>query len=188
VILEHAHAQMAQRLGEQWQQLRQQDLQRRELVANISHDLRTPLSSLHGYLETLALKDATLSPDERRRYLGIALAQSAKVGRLARALFELARLEHGEVRLEWEVFALPELLQDVLQKFELAAQARGQQLHAAFPPGLPLVRADLGLVERVLTNLLDNALRHAPEGGQIEVRLRATADSVEVSVADDGPG
>ncbi|WP_251278051.1 cell wall metabolism sensor histidine kinase WalK, partial [Enterobacter hormaechei] len=75
VILEHAHAQMAQRLGEQWQQLRQQDLQRRELVANISHDLRTPLSSLHGYLETLALKDATLSPDERRRYLGIALAQ-----------------------------------------------------------------------------------------------------------------
>ena len=71
VILEHAHAQMAQRLGEQWQ-LRQQDLQRRELVANISHDLRTPLSSLHGYLETLALKDATLSPDERRRYLGIA--------------------------------------------------------------------------------------------------------------------
>ncbi|TGQ75401.1 two-component sensor histidine kinase, partial [Mesorhizobium sp. M8A.F.Ca.ET.207.01.1.1] len=136
--------------------------------------------SLHGYLETLALKDATLSPDERRRYLGIALAQSAKVGRLARALFELARLEHGEVRLEWEVFALPELLQDVLQKFELAAQARGQQLHAAFPPGLPPVRADLGLVERVLTNLLDNALRHAPEGGQIEVRLRATDDSVEV--------
>ncbi|MDT3501681.1 sensor histidine kinase [Stenotrophomonas maltophilia] len=184
VILEHAHAQMAQRLGEQWQQLRQQDLQRRELVANISHDLRTPLSSLHGYLETMALKDATLSPEERRRYLGIALAQSAKVGRLARALFELARLEHGEVRLEWEVFALPELL----QKFELAAQARGQQLHADFPQGLPLVRADLGLVERVLTNLLDNALRHAPEGGRIEVRLRAVADSVEVIVSDDGPG
>ena len=187
-ILEHAHAQMAQRLGEQWQQLRQQDLQRRELVANISHDLRTPLSTLHGYLETMALKEATLSPDERRRYLGIALAQSAKVGRLARALFELARLEHGEVRLEWEVFALPELLQDVLQKFELAAQARGQHLHADFPPGLPLVRADLGLVERVLTNLLDNALRHAPEGGEVRVQLRAIEGSVEVSVADAGPG
>ena len=187
-ILEHAHAQMAQRLGEQWQQLRQQDLQRRELVANISHDLRTPLSSLHGYLETMALKEATLAPDERRRYLGIALAQSAKVGGLARALFELARLEHGEVRLEWEVFALPELVQDVLQKFELAAQARGQRLHADVPQGLPLVRADLGLVERVLTNLLDNALRHAPDGGQVTLTLRATEDSVQVSVADDGPG
>ncbi|WMJ67711.1 HAMP domain-containing sensor histidine kinase [Stenotrophomonas sp. 24(2023)] len=187
-ILEHAHAQMAYRLGEQWQQLRQQDLQRRELVANISHDLRTPLSSLHGYLETLAMKDATLSPEERRRYLSIALAQSSKVGGLARALFELARLEHGAVRLEWEVFALPELLQDVLQKFELAAQARGQQLQADFPPGLPLVRADLGLVERVLTNLLDNALRHAPDGGRVCVGLASSDDSVRVSVADDGPG
>ncbi|KAF1014132.1 MAG: Sensor histidine kinase ResE [Stenotrophomonas maltophilia] len=132
-ILEHAHAQMAHRLGEQWQQLRQQDLQRRELVANISHDLRTPLSSLHGYLETLALKDASQSAEDRRRYLSIALAQSSKVGGLARALFELARLEHGGVRLEWETFALPELLQDVLQKFELAAQARGHQRGRRWP-------------------------------------------------------
>ncbi|MGE8248392.1 MAG: histidine kinase dimerization/phospho-acceptor domain-containing protein, partial [Stenotrophomonas bentonitica] len=85
-ILQHSFGHMAQRLGEQWQQLRQQDLQRRELVANISHDLRTPLSSLHGYLETLALKDATLSADERQRYLSIALSQSPKVGRQAQAL------------------------------------------------------------------------------------------------------
>ncbi len=187
-ILAHAHAQMAHRLGEQWQQLRQQDLQRRELVANISHDLRTPLSSLHGYLETLAMKEATLSAEERRRYLSIALAQSAKVGGLARALFELARLEHGQVQLQRETFALPELLQDVLQKFELAAQARGQRLDAFVPGGLPQVCADVGLVERVLTNLIDNALRHAPEGGHVQVRLAADADSVQVQVADDGPG
>lgn len=188
LILEHAHAQMARRLADQWQQLRQQDLQRRELVANISHDLRTPLASLHGYLETLAMKDALLSPEERRRYLGIALAQSSKVGGLARALFELARLEHGQVQLQWEVFALPELLQDVLQKFELTAQAKGQRLDACFPPGLPLVRADVGLVERVLTNLIDNALRHAPSGGHVQVQLDADADSVRVQVNDDGPG
>jgi len=187
-ILAHAHAQMAHRLGEQWQQLRQQDLQRRELVANISHDLRTPLSSLHGYLETLAMKEAALSAEERRRYLSIALAQSAKVGGLARALFELARLEHGQVQLQREMFALPELLQDVLQKFELAAQARGQRLDALVPRGLPQVCADVGLVERVLTNLIDNALRHAPQGGHVQVRLAADADSVQVQVADDGPG
>jgi signal transduction histidine kinase len=188
LILEHAHAQMAHRLGEQWQQLRQQDLQRREMVANISHDLRTPLASLHGYLETLAMKEATLSVDERRRYLSIALSQSAKVGGLARALFELARLEHGQVQLQWEVFALPELLQDVLQKFELSAQAKGQQLDAEFPQGLPLVRADVGLVERVLTNLIDNALRHTPQGGHVQVALAADADNVWVTVSDDGPG
>ena len=188
LILEHAHAQMAHRLGEQWQQLRQQDLQRREMVANISHDLRTPLASLHGYLETLAMKEATLSVEERRRYLSIALSQSAKVGGLARALFELARLEHGQVQLQWEVFALPELLQDVLQKFELSAQAKGQQLDAGFPQGLPLVRADVGLVERVLTNLIDNALRHTPQGGHVHVALAADADNVWVTVSDDGPG
>ena len=187
-ILQHSFGHMAQRIGEQWQQLRQQDLQRRELVANISHDLRTPLSSLHGYLETLVLKDATLSADERQRYLGIALSQSHKVGRLAQALFELARLEHGGVVLDLQAFSLPDLVQDVFQKFELAAESRRQTLSAGIPPGLPPVVADLALIERVLTNLLDNAIRHTPEGGRIEVVLRAQAGEVQVSIADSGPG
>ncbi|WP_313459438.1 HAMP domain-containing sensor histidine kinase [Stenotrophomonas sp.] len=187
-ILEHSFGHMSQRLGEQWQQLREQDLQRRELVANISHDLRTPLSSLHGYLETLSLKDATLSAEERQRYLGIALAQSQKVGRLAQALFELARLEHGGVVLDVQAFSLPDLLQDVFQKFELAAEARRQTLSAEIPPRLPAVRADLGLIERVLTNLLDNAIRHTPEGGRITVSLRADEAKVWVRVADTGAG
>lgn len=187
-ILDHSFGLMSQRLGEQWQQLREQDLQRRELVANISHDLRTPLSSLHGYLETLSLKDATLSAEERQRYLGIALAQSQKVGRLAQALFELARLEHGGVVLDVQAFSLPDLLQDVFQKFELAAEARRQTLSAEIPPRLPAVQADLGLIERVLTNLLDNAIRHTPEGGRITVSLRADEGRVWVRVADTGPG
>ncbi|MCD9087949.1 ATP-binding protein [Stenotrophomonas sp. SY1] len=187
-ILQHSFTHMAQRIGEQWQQLRQQDLQRRELVANISHDLRTPLSSLHGYLETLALKDATLSADERQRYLSIALSQSNKVGHLAQALFELARLEHGGVVLELQAFSLPDLVQDVFQKFELAAQSRRQSLTADIPAGLPAVEADLGLIERVLTNLLDNAIRHTPEGGHIQVALHAADGQVQVTVSDSGPG
>ena len=187
-ILQHSFGQMAQRIDEQWQQLRQQDLQRRELVANISHDLRTPLSSLHGYLETLSLKDASLGTDERQRYLSIALSQSRKVGQLAQALFELARLEHGGVVLELQAFSLPDLVQDVFQKLELSAQARRQTLTADIPPGLPAVEADLGLIERVLTNLLDNAIRHTPEDGRINVTLRAAGDEVQVSVLDSGPG
>jgi len=187
-ILQHSFAHLGLRIGEQWQQLRQQDLQRRELVANLSHDLRTPLSSLHGYLETLALKDASLSADERQRYLAIALSQSHKVGRLAQALFELARLEHGGVVLELQTFSLPDLVQDVLQKFELAAQSRQQRLDAEIPAGLPPVEADLGLIERVLTNLLDNAIRHTPTGGRITISLRTLDDEVVVRVADSGPG
>jgi len=187
-VLRRAFAQTGRRISDQWRELTRQDQQRRDLVANISHDLRTPLTSLHGYLETLRLKDETLDADERRRYLDIALAQSRKVGRLAQELFELARLESGLVRLELETFSLPELVQDVIQKFELAAEARQQQLATDIAQALPPVCADLGLMERVLTNLLDNAIRHSPLGGRIELQLALARNHVRVQVSDSGAG
>ncbi len=187
-VLESAYAQMADRIGDQWRALTRQDQQRRELITNISHDLRTPLTSLHGYLETLSLKADTLAEPERRRYLSIALTQSAKVGRLAQALFELARLESGGVQAEREPFSLVDLVQDVFQKFELAAQSRGVALHARIPPRVPVVSADLGMIERVLTNLLDNALRHTPQHGEVEVALTPQDDCVVVTVSDTGAG
>ncbi|CAN7577962.1 HAMP domain-containing sensor histidine kinase [Pseudorhodoferax sp. LjRoot39] len=187
-VLGQAFARMAQRVHAQWKTLSAQDQQRRELFANISHDLRTPLTSLHGYLETLRMKADLLDADERRRYLDIALGQSRKVGRLAQELFELARLEYGVVQPEKERFALADLVQDVFQKFELAAEARRQRLVADIAPGLPVVHADLGMIERVLTNLLDNAIRHTPEGGEIAVRLLHGDGGVQVEVADTGPG
>jgi signal transduction histidine kinase len=187
-LLGDAFAQMTRRIGEQWRELRLQDQQRRELFANISHDLRTPLTSLHGYLETLLIKSGTLDEAERRRYLEIALGQSRKVGRLAQELFELARLEYGVVKPDKESFALADLVQDVFQKFELAAEARQQRLTPDIPPGLPVVTADLGMIERVLTNLLDNAIRHTPAGGHIEVQLRPSEAGVQVQISDTGPG
>ncbi|RKP57586.1 sensor histidine kinase [Pararobbsia silviterrae] len=188
VILERTFAQMADRIGLQWRELKRQDQERRDFFATISHDLRTPLTSLHGYLETLSLKDEALPSVERRRYLSIALAQSAKVGRLAQSLFELARLEHENVPLTREAFPLADVVQDVFQKFELAAEARQIRLHAEIPPRLPVVYADLGMIERVLTNLLDNAIRHTPDRGQVSVELAADGSRVEVTVSDTGPG
>jgi len=181
-------AQMTRRIGDQWRELSAQDQQRRELVANISHDLRTPLTSLHGYLETLRLKADVLTENERRRYLDVALGQSRKVGRLAQELFELARLEYGVVKLEKERFSVADLVQDVFQKFELAAESRRQRLTPVIAPDLPVVSADVALIERVLTNLLDNAIRHTPAGGEIEVHLRRAGDGIEVLVSDSGPG
>ena len=188
VVLERAFRQMVERLGTQWRTLTRQDQERRELIANISHDLRTPLSSLHGYLETLSLKDATLTADERRRYLGIALDQSRKVGALAQSLFELARLEHGFVQPEAEPFSVTDLIQDVFQKFELSAESRGVALRAELAPQIPAARADLGLIERVFTNLLDNALRYTPAGGEITVTVAPVGTDIEVLVSDTGPG
>lgn len=187
-ILDAAFRQMQARLGEQWRSLTRQDQERRELVANISHDLRTPLASLHGYLETLSLKDSTLSPADRRRYLGIALDQSRKVGGLAQSLLELVRLEHGFVQPVLERFSLTDLVQDIFQKFELTAEARQIELKATFAPNVAVACADLGLIERVLTNLVDNALRHTPQGGEIELSLRPQGSFIEVTVSDTGPG
>lgn len=179
---------MARRIAEQWQRLSQQDQLRREFIANISHDLRTPLTSLHGYLESLSVMSATLSEADKKRYLDIALGQSQKVGALAQSLFELARLEYGVVKPQKEHFSLSELLQDVFQKFELTAQARQQQMLTDIQPGLPMIDADVGMIERVLTNLLDNAIRHAPQKGIISVRLWAEGGKVLVQVSDNGPG
>jgi signal transduction histidine kinase len=188
-VLEHAFGDMATRINEQWTTMRQLDNDRREVVANISHDLRTPLGSLHGYLETLSLKDETLTAAERQHYLGIALAQSQKVGRLAQALFELARLEHGSVQPELEAFSLSDLIQDVFQKFELQAAEREVRLMATLPHPAPMVRADLGMIERVLTNLFDNAIRHTPAGGEVEITVQPNqGGKVTVTVADTGPG
>ncbi|OCR25957.1 histidine kinase [Pseudomonas syringae] len=187
-MLDAAFRQMQERLSAQWNSLTRQDQERRELVANISHDLRTPLASLHGYLETLSLKDATLSPADRRRYLGIALDQSRKVGGLAQSLLELVRLEHGFVQPVLERFPLTDLVQDIFQKFELTAEARRVELKASFAPNVSAACADLGLIERVLTNLFDNALRHTPEGGEIELSLRPQGALIEVTISDTGPG
>ena len=186
--LQTAFRQMSDRIDAQWQALKQQDQERREMVANISHDLRTPLTSLHGYLETLSVKADSLSAADRQRYLAIALAQSAKVGGLAQALFELARLEHGMVQAMPEDFSMVDLTQDVLEKFALPAEAKHLQLRAGVPPALPAVSADLGMIERVLTNLLDNAIRHTPAGGTVEIDLASQDGKVAVTVSDTGPG
>ena len=188
-LLGQSFERLAQRTQEQWQALRNQDQQRRELFANLSHDLRTPLTSLHGYLETLRMKSEVLEPQEQRRYLDIALEQSRKVGRLAQEMFELARLEYGVVKPEMEQFFLTDLLQDVFQKFELAVEAKHQCLVADIAPGLPPITADLAMMERVLMNLIDNAVRAAPEGGEITVELQPHAQGgIEVTVRDTGPG
>lgn len=186
--LRRAFVLMARRIAEQWKTLAEQDQQRREFIANISHDLRTPLTSLHGYLETLSVKSASLSEVDRKRYLDITLAQSLKVGRLAQELFELARLEYGAVKPQKERMSFSELLQDVFQKFELAAETRQIKLTADIAKGLPLVNADIYMMERVLTNLLDNAIRHTPQGGNIAVKLWHQEGQIWVQLTDSGVG
>jgi signal transduction histidine kinase len=157
-------------------------------VANVSHDLRTPIASLQGYLETLLIKEDVLSVEERRQYLGIALRHSERLGKLVAELFELAKLDSGHTELHREAFAPGELVQDVVLKYQLPAQREGVSIEARIPPDLPFVNADIGLIERVLENLLDNAIRHTPYGGRVAVSLAADAGRVAVQVTDTGCG
>ena len=136
---------MADRILEQMNELKQTDAMRRELVANISHDLRTPIATLQGYLETLHLKGSSLSGDEQRNYLEIALKQTEQLSALVARLFDLAKLDSGQVELNAEPFALGDLIQDVAQDFELAAAKKGVSVRCSTRSDLPLVLADIAL-------------------------------------------
>ena len=179
---------MADRIHVQMQELRNTDSKRRELVANISHDLRTPLASLQGHLETLQFKGDRLSPEEQRSYLEISLRQSERLSQLVARLFELAKLDSERAAVLPEPFVLADLVQDVVQQFELSASGRSIRIAANLPLKMPLVLADIGLIERALRNLIENSLRHTPPGGEIKVSVLPGAEHATVQVSDTGCG
>ncbi|MDH3376661.1 MAG: HAMP domain-containing histidine kinase [Gammaproteobacteria bacterium] len=184
--LHHTCALMSHRIVEQIRKLKLMDGDRRELVANVSHDLRTPLASINGYLETLKIKDADLSVTVRNEYLDAALRSGHRMAKLVDDLFELAKLEAVETRPHIEPFALRDLIQDVIQKFRLRADNGKIQLSADMPTDIPLVLGDIGLIERVLENLIANALDHA--GSTVDINVNRVGNSLMVAVCDDGVG
>lgn len=186
--LETTFRQMADRILEQMKTLRQNDALRRELVANVSHDLRTPLASLQGYIETLILKEGKLTPEEQRVYLETAARHGERLGRLVSELLELAKLDAQEIQPRLESFSMGELIQDVTQKFRLAAEKKQVQMKNHFGSDIPLALADIGLMERVLDNLLDNALRYTAAGGSITLSIEQTNGRLITRVSDTGCG
>lgn len=172
---------MAARIRQQLAEQAKHDRAHREVMAGVAHDLRTPLTALHGNLEALATHDAG-----QARHVRAALAQSDKVRRLTQQLFELATLQTTGPVPQRERFRLDELVADVVQKFELHAPvALGGP-----PPGRVECDGDLQLIERALTNLIDNSVRHAggPEPGEVRVQLQCVGREAQVLVEDRGPG
>jgi len=138
---------------------------RRILVANVSHDLRTPLSIIRGYVETIILKEPSLTPLERKDYLEIILKNTDRLLKLVEELFELSKLETKETEPHKEEFSLAELLQDVYQKNLVVAQKKGINFILEIAENLPFIYADLGMIEKVFQNLIDNAFKFTPSGG-----------------------
>jgi signal transduction histidine kinase len=179
---------MASRIHAQLQTLKRNDELRRELVANVSHDLKTPIATLQGYVDTVLLKDTILSPEDRRSYLSIASRSCERLGKMVGDLIELAKLDAHEVTLQPEPFSIAELLQDVAQKFDLQAQRKAVRLELDFDNRLPFVVGDIGLIERVLENLIGNAITHTPENGRVRLAVTLDAQDAVVHVADTGIG
>jgi len=179
---------MSHRIIEQINEIRQTDVHRRELVSNVSHDLRTPLTSLQGYLETLILKGSANFTPEQQLYLKTALKHSKRLGRLITELFELAKLDAKEMEVHFEPFHPGELVQDIGQKYQLPAEKKSIKFETNFPEDLPFVYADIGLIERVLQNLIDNAIQHTPAGGTVSLTLAPEEEGIKVQVSDTGCG
>jgi len=158
------------------------DRQRRELVANVSHELRTPLTALRAVLENLV--DGTESPDPRS--LQSALTQAERLGDLVTDLLDLARVDAGKAPLSPEPVAVGPLLAEAIEEARVSGRPVGYGISVE-PPGL-VVRADPARLRQLIANLLDNASRHSPSGGRVEVTVTRAGDHHRIEVTDQGPG
>lgn len=164
---------------------------RQDLIANVSHDLRTPLAAIHGYAETLQLKGENLSTEDRERYVKVILRNATKLKKLVSELFELSKLEAKQVKPRPEVFHVEHLLADLREQYQMQAQNQGVRLAIDVQDvQQDQVWADLALIERVCQNLLDNAMKFTPQGGEVRLALRQSdkPDWVTVEVQDTGMG
>lgn len=178
---------MAAALERDVNELKRQETLRRDLIADVSHELATPLTSIQGYSE--ALRDGVVhSPAERAEMTGIIVRQVARLRRLVDQLRQVALFEAGAAELTRAPLALPALIRETLDALAPELERKHIAVTADLADDLPLVDADADRLTEALLNLLDNAARHAPEGGVIEVNATRAGEMARVAVADNGPG
>jgi signal transduction histidine kinase len=164
---------------------RQVEDARRGLVAAASHDLRTPLASLRLLVEAI---DDGVAGEDRDRYLGEIRTHVAVLSDLIDDLFELSRIEAGDISWTLRKVELGDLIGDTVAAFRTSAEERGVHLAAELPSEQVVAEADAEKVQRVLFNLIQNAIRHTPADGSVTVRAKGGPGGVEVEVADSGEG
>jgi len=179
---------MADTIVKNIEEIKTMDNLRRDLVANVSHDLRTPLATIQGYIETILIKADSLSEDERKKYIQTIFNSTERLKNLVAELFELSKLEARETKPNPEPFSLAELVQDIQQKNNVIAEQKNIKLSVNFPYDLPLVYADIAMMERAIQNLLDNALKFTSENGKVLIKLSPQADEILVEIQDTGRG
>ena len=157
--------QMADTIVDNIDKITSVDRLRRELIANVSHDLRTPLAIIQGYIETLQIKHKTLSEEEKLKYLDVLQKSTGRLSHLVDQLFEYSKLEAKQVEPKKEPFMISELAMDICDKYRILAEKKSISIDLQMEDNLPLVFADIQLVERAIQNLMDNALKFTPDPG-----------------------
>jgi two-component system sensor histidine kinase BaeS len=168
--------------------LAESDRARRQLLADVSHELMTPLAGIRGYVETLAMPELTLDDETRRRYLGVVDEETHKLEAIIGDLLDLARLEGGGDTLEREPVLVDDLFRRVADRHRPALNERDISLTSATAPGTPLIYGDPDRLEQALQNLAANAIRHTPSGGHVALTAEPAGDQVRITITDNGPG
>ncbi len=179
---------MAVELASRARALEASDNARRQLLADVSHELMTPLTAMRGYIETLGMSELKLDPPTRERYLQIVTEETHRLESIIGDLLDLARLEGGGTTMRREHVDVKAIFGRVAARHERELQERGVRLVQRIEPGAEFVIGDSDRLEQALQNLAANALRHTPEGGEIILSSSAVADGPMLSVRDTGMG
>ncbi|WP_251555235.1 ATP-binding protein [Neobacillus muris] len=166
---------------------RQLEKMRKDFIANVSHELRTPISMLQGYSEAI-VDDIAETQEEKREMAKVIYDESLRMGRLVNELLDLARMEAGHIQLTIDEVNLSGFIQRIIHKFQGMAKENGIQLFAEIEEGLPSIYIDPDRIEQVLTNLIDNAMRHTPQGGSVIIKAAFEDKGIRIEVEDSGLG
>lgn len=178
---------MVDKLQESLSREKALDNSRRELIANVSHDLRTPLTSIRGYVE--GLRDGVAqNPDKVKRYLEVIHEKTLSLDRLIADLFRLSQLDTGQLEMKPQRIGASELLTGIAAQFQPDIERAGINIHTEIPEGLPVIEVDRDRIEQALGNIIENAIKYTPSGGTISLMAMAEPKGVRVMVADTGEG
>ena len=178
---------MALTISENIEQLKSIEKLRKELVANVSHDLRTPIAITHGYIETLLMKNNSMSAEEREHFLQIVLNSTENLEKLVADLFELSKLESEKVELKFVKINLCELTHDISSRFKILAKKKGVELKV-IATDMGIIEVDVVLIERAIQNLIENAIKFTPKGGEVLIQVTRSDRELRFSVKDSGTG
>ena len=186
--LAQAFNQMTHDLQQRAAQLQAADRTRRLLLADVSHELMTPLTGMRGYLETLSLHAQSLDPETRERYLAIIRDETQRVEHIVGDLLDLSRLEGGGESFDAQDVPLEDLFGRVVARHGRAAEEKGVEMATNIAPGAEIVTGDPMRLEQALQNLAANALRHTPKGGRVALNAAFEDGAIVVTVSDTGSG